>query len=491
MNKMKITKGLLMILWLTLTMCSNPTLEEPDYLVLSEEGRIEIDNTSVRKIIDVEASKSNWTFVKSGDWLTVKQNSNQLLLEAGENKDSNPRISEILVISGRISKKIEIVQFSGQSNFTLSSEEAKIIHLGGDFSISVVSSAKSWEATTNVKWLTLTPEYQTGTLHVSVDENDDYESREAKIYFSSGDFGEKEFSVIQTGKIYLLLPTFDFLTDNHSIREFEFARGSQLFTAPDGVFNKSAWNFYVASDVIRRINYTIYKPDANSPKEYYKSAAIYPFNPNLFGNKRELDNCKRFLVSNGFAPTDNDLRFVNWAKEVEAVIFTDNDNSRVKFTYMPEETEKFKTLTAIPKSTYNINDKDQMIDWESKNNGVLNDVMSDLAPNKSVHLYWYDVQNGGNLVARYYFVNKSSGAVDFISLLYDNKNIALFYYKGTDFPTHNFINLMHKEGFEYRGEYQYNTFEFYNSTLKIRMFARYVKFKNFSIPTLELQFQLL
>lgn len=484
MKKEKLVVVLLLLLPL-LSMCNQPVVRDVDFVELSDET-VDFSDATSKYVISVKTNGSGWNFIKKGEWLIAKQNPDQLLLSAASNPSPEPRSAEILILSGRVNKKITVTQKGRALDFILSQREVTVNSTGTTFSIDVSTNAKTWIAKTDVDWLHLSPTYQIGRLHVEVDENPEYERRVAIISFSSEDFGKKEVTVIQSGKIYLLLPSFEFQADNFAIRQFEFKRGSIVRSAPDGIFNTTKWNFQPLSEVIEQVSYTVYQPDKNSEKEYYKHSYIIPYNSNLFQNKRELELAKRFLESNGFVAQNEGESFMNWQEHVEAIISIEGQ-SKITFNYRPEEPKDFRTILSFPKTHEQMSNVDELTAWEAQNNGELNEKMSNLSVSAKAQTYWYDVHGSGDLKGRVYTVKK--GVISAWSYIYTNKNLALFDYGGTDFLTQNFINLMKKEGYVYRQEMDYNVFEFFNLEQKTLVYVRFLKFANYPTATLEFQIQ--
>lgn len=460
---------------LLFTMCSEPELIEGDTLELSKEGIIELANTPVQMVIEVKTNKSDWTFIKKGDWLTVKQNPNQLLIEAHNNEGSESRSAEILVLSGRVSKKIEIVQQGGKSNFTLSQEKVTISNWGDSFSLDVSTNAKNWKARTDADWVQLIPIYQTGKLDVSVAENTDHEERIAKIYLTTDEFVEKEFTIYQVGKKYYLLPSLDFLTNNLSIREFEFARGSVLNSVPNGLINLNKWVFGTDSDVFSSVVYTIFNDapnsDVDSDLEFYKQSTVYASNPTLFQDKRELQGLKRYLESQGFIWDDEFQWYYNFEKYVVAEIKITGSSSTISFRYLPPQPSAYKTLESLPFTNLSLTNKDEMLEWEAKNGGVLNTEISKLDPEASKNHYWFDLNDGGELKGRLYVVSTNTEKIDFRNYQYKNLSLALYDHSNTVFLTKEFMSLMKKEGFVYEEEFEHGVFRFTSIEKKIHVFV--------------------
>lgn len=440
-----------------------------DSIELSTPTTLDFEGSALEQSIDVSAT-SKFSFIKKGDWLQVSQSGNKLVLQAPANEEPSPRTAELLVISGKVSRKIHITQGAGGvSHIVLSDNSTTIRHRRRTLMLDLGRKVTDWQVESSASWVKLTPIQHAGRLTIDVEANPTYENRVAKLIFTFGSEGTKEFTLTQLGKARYVLPSFDFLTDNIGVRRFEFSRSSALNQGPDGIFNLDQWSYLLDSDLFGSVTYKVFNDaapqDFGSNLEYYKRATLFARNSNLFSDKREFEGMKQFLESEGFVWNNTFGWYENTSKEVKAEIKI-SGGSRVVYESHPAQPAAFSPIRDLSLSNLQAKTIEQVKEWEARNGGVFKPESSSEAAGQ----YWFEA-NDDQLLGRFYAVDTKTGNVTRRNYQYKDKSLAFFGHKGSHFLTKEFLLKARSEGFTYDTEFKHRLFRFVHLDKKIYLFV--------------------
>ena len=203
-----------------------PTPTPTTELKVSEPGQFGAKGG--QQTITITASET-WTLTKSAesDWLNVKTVSGkagttQVDLEAAENTLTKPRSATITVLSGNLTKDVEVSQSAASSEISLSVDNLNFSS-GGDSQSFSIKSNIAWTVTSSQDWCSVNPTSGSNdsSVTVSVEENTSTAERMATITVKS-DAGDKTISVTQSGVAVVL-------TLDVSSMEFASGSGSKMF----------------------------------------------------------------------------------------------------------------------------------------------------------------------------------------------------------------------------------------------------------------------
>ena len=177
-------------------------------LKVSELGQFEAKGGEFT--ITVTAS-GTWTANKSrgSDWLTIspesgKAGTTNVVLKATENTAAEPRTATISLLSGDITKNVEVTQVGANQEISLDTSNMEFTSVGGSKTFKI-STNTSWTVTSDQTWCSVSPESgkNDGTITVKVTENTSASERTAMITVKS-DIGNQTVKVIQSGAAAVL-----------------------------------------------------------------------------------------------------------------------------------------------------------------------------------------------------------------------------------------------------------------------------------------------
>ena len=158
-----------------------------------------------KQTITITATEA-WTLNKStdSDWLTIKTVSGnagttEVDLVATENTLTESRTAKITVLSGELTKVVELSQSAANSEISLSVDNIGFTSNNGSESFSITSNV-SWTVLSNQDWCSVSPTTgsRDGKVSVSVDKNTSLSERTATITIQS-EAGNLTLKVIQSG----------------------------------------------------------------------------------------------------------------------------------------------------------------------------------------------------------------------------------------------------------------------------------------------------
>ena len=189
-------------------------------LKVSEFGQFEAKGGEFT--ITVTAS-GTWTANKSrgSDWLTIspesgKAGTTNVVLKATENTAAEPRTATISLLSGDITKNVEVTQVGANQEISLDTSNMEFTSVGGSKTFKI-STNTSWTVTSDQTWCSVSPESgkDDGTITVKVTENTSASERTAMITVKS-DIRNQTVKVIQGGAeaaLTLSANSIDFTSD--------------------------------------------------------------------------------------------------------------------------------------------------------------------------------------------------------------------------------------------------------------------------------------
>lgn len=470
--------ALLMVLgiFVAASSCQKDELEEPS-LSLSQTS-VDLQKSASSKDITVTTNQSEWSAMSNVNWIDLTMQGTTLKITATENLSPNERKGKVMVLAGGLSKSIEVKQTGSDVSLVTIPEKLDVDQYGGNYQFDVKANTQDWTITTDAKWITITPKQFKNEVLVSIAENKEKTPRVAKLILTGGKT-VKEFTVNQSGIIYYILPYFGFGEKASAVRKFETTRKSELVKQPDGLFNQSAWDFETKSSAFSLIRYEI-------PKDSYKEAIVFAATKDLLTN--ELKGFTDFLKENGFKDNGNNT-FLNSEKNIVASIMDKAENPYVSYKFIPKQPQAYPTFDKVPYGLIDFaSDKAKVDAYEATNGGVFNAVKSsiDKADSDTDYL-WFDV-NKNDAYARAYFVNRKDGepkTLQETAQYFSKMTLAFWDNKGELTLTNEFMALMLKDGFTYKGlNKTWHVFD--NAAKKINMVLRYVKYKDLEIPVLDI-----
>lgn len=173
----------------------NPEVEvkwviSPATTTLSSEGET--------KSVIVEANGS-WSVTSNQQWCTLTPNSGgngQTLLKitASKNNVNEPRIAELVFVSGKFSHKYNVAQSAGELavEWDIAPHISDIPFQGGTKKITVISNAE-WQLTVDQPWITLNNNKGskgTTVIEFTATTNPNDKNRIAKLNFVSGNYSK-------------------------------------------------------------------------------------------------------------------------------------------------------------------------------------------------------------------------------------------------------------------------------------------------------------
>ncbi|KGN99220.1 hypothetical protein HR11_02720 [Porphyromonas macacae] len=295
--------------------CTRADLTEGDTLSFSESELLKFSHKKAMKEISILTNKAHWSFVKNADWIEVEAVEKTLVLHLSENKGTEMRTAHILVRAGTQSRKLTVEQFGSTVISGIEPRKIETDQWGGEFKVDILSDVDDWEVLNEAPWITTVLDRFKNCVSVKVGENSAREARETKIYFRSKIRQElKELSILQKGIVYYLLPYLGFGDKAEKVYTFEYARRSDLISAPDGLTNLSLWTFKLTTPAFRRIIYDI-------TKDKLVSALMITDSSTLLTDEEELAGVIGFLSGNGFEKFEKEERvYVDRKKNVKAKI---------------------------------------------------------------------------------------------------------------------------------------------------------------------------
>ncbi len=476
----KFLLGMLAIVGLLfVTSCSSDDSSGFEESTLSiQKNEVKFTKDSGKKSIAVTTDATKWSAIGSADWIKATRNGNQLEITVSENTSIKAREGKVLIVAGTSSADVLVKQEGAKGSASINLENIEITQYDGNLTIDVIANDVNWTATTDADWLTLTPKTQKYELDIAYKENTERTDRTAKIIITIGNTN-KEITVKQSGILFYLLPYLDFRGNARDIKEFEFARRSDMV---DRTPDASDWIFNTRSPYLWRTRYFMKDASGNSFQEAHTYArGVAEF-------KKELPGLITFLKENGFKPEEGkDNIYHNEEKSVSAEfrIIEDQNIAAVVYVYIPKQDKAyptFKKFPDMPELVWGATNEDIKA-YEASHDGTLNTEQSKIDPTQMYDFLLYSVNSNANEVPfmRMYMTGHDNmGGVMFKDGLIIKdafyKNTELAYYKaitGYYYMTKEFLKLAKDNGYgePIQGTNDYTDFinTTNNTTMKVKV----------------------
>lgn len=461
--------------------CTN---DDYDVSILSvNETLIDFGKDAEEKSITVTTSREIWQAFSDSEWLTVSQNGNTLTLSAAENTGVRPRMASVMVMAGKLSQKVDVVQTATGESIDITSGKIFFDCRENVQNIDVTAfSPDNWSVSTDFDWITVKAKPYKNQLVITVTENRNKTAREGKITLVLNQI-VKELEVIQQGVRHFLLPVLSHGASIDQMEAFEKARGGYRIHYPfveiGDYFN---WGFNTPSDVFPTIYYTMIAGKLS------RAETRTP----LF-DKQSLTDFGEYLTREGFTSGGQIGENRYYTRKdgqsfVRVHLFPYIDEEENKWTIVRYYTHPLQTAvypTFADGLPYGMNDftadAGKVKQWETETGGgIFNAGASD-----AIRLYFSVPQNPW--FARIYFMKGAGNTVketDFVfnePTLVFRKESRFFPYSGENldlfYPTDEFEALMNKEGFSYFQQSSMNMLSdvfFYYNHAKKRMTGVYL-----------------
>lgn len=427
---------------LTLASCQKDDALEESSLSLSEVS-LNLPKASSEKNITVTTNQTEWTAMANVNWLDLTVSGTTLIVKAAENTTTMERKGKIMVMAGGVGRAIEVAQAATDVTIVTIPDKLTVDQFGGNFQFDVNANTDEWTVTTDADWITVTAKQFKHEVVVNVSENEDREERVAKLILAGGET-VKEFTITQSGIMYFILPYLGFYESAFAVRDFEYARRSEVITLPGELTDEYLWRYKVRSPFFDVVEYTAFS-------DSYKRATILAKDKQLFD--KELPNFKAFLIENGFEDNGNNT-YIYREKNILATIVANELNPYVDYQCIPKQTQAYPTFDKFP---YGFTDftalKAQISEYEVANGGTFNADRSFEDETSRDHTLWFDVKKG-DLSTRSYLLRGGVGATKYLVetvQYYTKKELVFWEYYGDLFLTNEFMTLMKEENFEYLG----------------------------------------
>ncbi len=434
------------------TSCSKDEIDDSAELAVSEEV-IAFEAKAAEKTITVTTDEDNWkAFATASEWVTLTRNGANLVVKVAENKSVNSRKCDIVLMAGSANGKIEVTQKGAEGAGTIAPNDIKVDQYEGDVVVDIVANDEEWTATTDADWITLTPRQYKHELGIKYAENKERTERTARITVTIGNVN-KEIVVKQSGILFYLLPYLDFSGNARTIKEFEFARKSDMI---DRTPDADDWNFNTRSPYLWRVRYFMKDASGNA----YQEAHTYARGIKEF--KEELPGFITFLEENGFKLKEGtDDIYHNEEKSVSAQIkIIENRNiAAVVYVYVPKQDKAyptFKKFPNIPELPWGSTNQD-IEDYEADNDGVMDTQATKIDPTKMYDFLQFNVNSNDDEapLVRMYFTGHDNMDEKYLKngliikqCFYEKTELA--YYKSVNgyyFMTKEFLQLAKDNGY--------------------------------------------
>lgn len=419
--------------------CTKDDVVEPT-LQLSETGTITLPKAASEKAVTVTTNQAEWTSMANANWIELIQSGNTLTIKAGENFTSEKRKAEVMVLAGGLGKKLAVEQSESEFTIVTIPDKLEVTQWGGTFQFDVDANSDNWNVTSNAEWLKVTPKQFKKEVVLEIEENTVRESRTAVLTITGeGNASMKEFTVVQQGIMYYILPYLQVETSLGGIIAFENARMSTY--VPD--FNAIIYDehtFETLSPVFPTIVYMNYN-NLTSQVNMYASSNEFIKDPE-FATMMTEDGYE--LTSENLYTKKSSQGESTYIIEAEMVDGGEDDISGIIFTFRPEQPGPMPTFEEMPYSFMKFGEpdgtKENIFDWEEKNGGVYDEENS----NVSTGYYRFNAPLPWSIRA---YISSSTPYLVQTSSIFED--ISKFYYKagGKYYMTEEFTALKDKEGF--------------------------------------------
>lgn len=449
---------LAIILALFIVSCSEDNVFNDATLDISETT-INFSQEGSEKSVTIRTNAHQWSAfsAQEGTWFKMKKEGDRLVFMVEKNEIAVDRKAYAIVTSGNTVAKIELIQ-SGAEEVIL--PDADAIVLGPNVTMRKVAYESNADnmifKVEDAPWMSISHHKGDGYFILNIAPNEGLYAREGTLLISSGK-GVKSIFIKQEGTLSLIIPPFAQVAPQREVMRYEAEKGNTLVKIPNGIFNKTEYNFYTG---VREFPYIAYFFKTETSTNYY-SVII----PTSKGELFKGEDFERFLYSYGFVKTatkPDRTEYINERDHFNAFVkYESSGAASINIEYDPQQPQDYPTFKdGIPplRSIWEYAADDQedihgknkadVIEYEAQNGGVKNDILS-----KPPTRYWFyeiDRNDGSDLIARAYKFydlkpdNPFTGQISEIYGYYDNVSLAYWEYDGDWKMTKEFRELLDK-----------------------------------------------
>lgn len=427
------------------TSCKKNEVESTT-LTLSETS-LTFGRAAESKTVKVQTNQDQWTFMQSDQWFSVEQDGKNLTITVPENAKGVSRKGSVMVLSGDMAVRIEVVQSAADVVVT-SIPETMFFGPGADkLRVEVITNTDDYKVVKFPDWMTVKPYLGSKTFLLEIKANSALLEREGKIELQVG-VKKAELTVSQLGQ--LLFPIFGDEYDMDKIVELEQKRGSKLKSLPS-LFD-DYFTFTTMSKIVPQMKY---KPNGrNTTEEIMMGMPLKVY---------EGDECKNYIKAKGFEIdkklTSEDIPvYKNTELGVTFYVEKRGDVAVFTFNYIIKQKQKYPTFQKFPYYSdvkmLNKADEAAVEAYEAKHGGVRSE--EEIWDKKGQ--IFFDVAKGEeSLFGRLYYFEESDaedaeeGAMQLMETIgyYKDYNKAVWIYDRKPLITEEFDALLEKEGFAF------------------------------------------
>lgn len=440
---------------LLITSCIMEDDVEEATLTLSEMS-YKFPKATSEKSIEVSTNQAKWVAVPNVEWLEVNQMGNTLVIRALENISTEPRKGRIVVIAGGITQVFEAEQSEADVEIVMLPDKLEVDSRGGKYGFEVESNTTDWLASSDVEWVKVEARQEKGLVAIVVDENKDRAKREAKITIKGGK-ETKEFTLIQDGILYYIMPYQKIDASIDEIIEFEYARGSKLSKIPDGYINTDVWEFTTLSPVFPWVRYIIRSSYLAKDDKKYVYAVLLPSDDNVIINtdeKKIRPEMIEFMKGCGFPKERFDNMFYNEEKEQLFSIEVDDDGYFLRLQPFPKQPKKQDTFREMPYPCidFAVAKEADVFEYEKLNGGTfLMNIVDEWEEDLRKNCHFSALAPWSN--RSYWFGLKEPHALEESVQTFGNLSLGVYSHTWDDYDykyylTEEFVSLLKSEGYK-------------------------------------------
>lgn len=191
---------------------SNEPSNEPEALTVSQTS-LSFTNQGGEETITVSGPKE-WSFlsnVPEGQWMTLTQDNDKLVVKVSPNTAGMPRQAAIMVLGGKSNQKIEVSQSAADATISFGgSKEVVFGNKAEERIVSVETNLEHWSVEPldeeTAKWLSIEASDQARVIVLKTQPNSTYEARTASLIVKAENGAQLALSVTQKGIEKYILP---------------------------------------------------------------------------------------------------------------------------------------------------------------------------------------------------------------------------------------------------------------------------------------------
>lgn len=395
---------------LLITSCSDNDVLGDTSLEISETI-VNFSKSASEKSISIKTNANQWSAysAQEGKWFRLKQEGNNLLISVDENLEPKDRKAYIIVRSGSSVSKVEVIQAPAEEVIKLESDQIVLSAKNAIRQIQLETNVSTLQVVVeNTPWLKAFYEKGDALITLDIEFNDDLYEREGTLLLTTSS-GVKSVTVKQEGSLSLIMPLTMQVTTALDVIKYENARGNLLVKTPTGVFNRTGYSFYTGAKHFPHIEYHFKSLESQN----FQKVLVFTSDVENFKG----DKFNAFFESYGYKKTaekDDRTEFENDKDHFKAFVkYEEKGGATINIEYDPQQPQAFPTfkdgippLRELWEYAGDFEDKIQgkykqdVIEYETLNGGVKNDVLSN--PPSRFWVFETTVDDGTFLAARGY-----------------------------------------------------------------------------------------